>query len=68
MSPIDYTKEMYGLVLFLDVKDPFIRGGDIAGSVVTIGPGVTRFKIGDRVRGLSRSASQQFLIVPDHLS
>lgn len=32
---------------------PTILGEDIAGEVIAIGPGVTRFKIGDRVAGLA---------------
>lgn len=31
------------------VETPFISGGDIAGVVAGIGPGVTRWKVGDRV-------------------
>ena len=35
--------------LFLPYKTPIINGHDMAGTVVKVGPGVTKFKIGDQV-------------------
>ena len=36
---------------------PGILGGDVAGEVVALGPGVTGFEVGDRVTGLSFTGS-----------
>ncbi|MGO8477580.1 alcohol dehydrogenase catalytic domain-containing protein, partial [Rhizobium ruizarguesonis] len=35
--------------LILPYRPPFILGHDVAGTVVKIGPGVRRFKVGDEV-------------------
>lgn len=37
-----------------DPDEPMILGWDIAGEVVSLGPGVTRFAVGDRVFGMPR--------------
>lgn len=36
---------------FLPLKYPHVLGSDVAGTIVKIGSGVTRFKVGDRVIG-----------------
>ncbi len=51
INPLDYLKRDMGEMLFSWIKYPFVLGEDVAGEVVEIGPGVTRFKIGDRVVG-----------------
>ena len=49
VNPID-TYVRGGLVA-ADLPSPFIPGSDLAGVVEAVGPGVTRFKPGDRVWG-----------------
>lgn len=49
VNPVDWKIRRGDLRMFLRIKFPYIPGGDIAGEVVAIGPGVTRFKPGDEV-------------------
>lgn len=35
----------------IPVQYPYIWGSDVAGEIVRVGEGVTRFKAGDRVMG-----------------
>ncbi|RMD39278.1 hypothetical protein DV735_g5850, partial [Chaetothyriales sp. CBS 134920] len=49
VNPIDWAKQQIGDVLLGYIKYPCILGGDVAGTVVDVGPGVQRFGLGDRV-------------------
>jgi len=49
INPIDWVIQVAGDMAFSWIRLPFILGSDLAGDVVEIGVGVTRFKIGDRV-------------------
>ncbi len=49
INPIDWIKQCAGNFLFSWIKYPFVLGSDLAGEVVQVGTGVTRFEIGDRV-------------------
>ena len=46
-------------MMFSWLKYPFILGLDVAGEVVEVGPGVTRFRVHDRVVGHANATDQQ---------
>lgn len=51
INPVDWIIPDMGKFMFSWLQYPCILGFDNAGEVVEIGPGVTRFKVGDRVLG-----------------
>jgi NADPH:quinone reductase-like Zn-dependent oxidoreductase len=58
INPVDWVKQLIGDLMFTWIKYPAILGCDVAGQVVEVGPGVTRFKVGDRVVGQALGTSQ----------
>jgi len=58
INPIDCLKQEHPGMVFGYIKLPFVIGSDVAGEVVQVGPGVTRFKVGDRVVGQARGVLQ----------
>jgi NADPH:quinone reductase-like Zn-dependent oxidoreductase len=49
VNPVDWKIRRGDLRMVLRVGFPYIPGGDVAGEVVDVGAGVTRFRPGDRV-------------------
>lgn len=79
INPVDWFKQYAGNLLLSWIKYPFVLGGDLAGEVVEVGKGVTRFRVGDRVLGhavgmdgernrSSEGAFQQYTVVRDNLA
>lgn len=78
INPVDYFKQDMGEFLFSWIKYPTILGEDVAGEVVEVGAGVTRFKVGDRVVGhalgmekernrAAECAFQNYVVLLDHM-
>lgn len=75
INPLDWLLQDYALLPWLSY--PAILGSDIAGTIVAVGSGVQRLKVGDRVLGQavgttvnekSQGAFQQYTIVLEHLT
>lgn len=58
INPIDRLKQEKGNFLYSWLKYPAILGIDLAGEVVEVGKGVTRFKVGDRVLGFANGVDK----------
>jgi NADPH:quinone reductase-like Zn-dependent oxidoreductase len=73
INPVDWAIQARGNEYFTSIKYPYIGGSDAAGEIVEIGGSVTRFKVGDRVVGmtlclLEQGAFQEYPILQDHLA
>lgn len=79
INPIDWLTPLIGDIAFPWIKYPFILGSDVAGEVVEVGAGVTRFAVGDRVLGhavgvdksrnsAAEGAFQKFTVLLDHMT
>ncbi len=49
INPLDWILQLVGYVIFRWIDYPFVLGADLAGEVVEVGAGVSRFRVGDRV-------------------
>ncbi|KUJ14570.1 putative alcohol dehydrogenase [Mollisia scopiformis] len=79
INPLEWLIQERGNIMFGWLKYPFVLGADNAGEVVEVGPGVTRFKIGDRVLGHCAGTSepindsaqggfQEYTVLLEHMS
>ncbi|TWV29533.1 NADP-dependent oxidoreductase [Streptomyces misionensis] len=51
VNPLDWKVRSGAAASFLPVEFPVVPGGDVAGVVDAVGPGVTEFAVGDEVLG-----------------
>lgn len=56
VNPVDYSA--------LGARDGNIPGFDVSGTIDAVGPGVTRFKVGDAVLARGRAGYAQYAIAP----
>lgn len=59
INPFDWVLLYQAGLLAGHLKYPMVLGTDVAGTVVEVGAGVTRFKVGDRVAGNAVSAGKE---------
>jgi NADPH:quinone reductase-like Zn-dependent oxidoreductase len=62
INPIDWKQRSGALKAMMPLEFPVVLGRDASGEVVEVGPGVTAFKIGDRVMGRVSGSYAQFLV------
>jgi NADPH:quinone reductase-like Zn-dependent oxidoreductase len=78
INPIDRMKQEKGNFIYGWLKYPALLGIDLAGEVVEVGEGVTRFGVGDRVLGFANGvdkarnkhaecAFQLYTVLPENL-
>ena len=78
VGPFERLIRTVGDIIAPWIAYPAIVGADVAGEVVAIGPGVTRFRPGDRVLGFARGgekgcgpaegAFQTFVVLNEHVT
>jgi len=49
VNPLDSKIRDGDFKIFLPYRPPFVLGHDVAGTVIKVGPGVGRFKVGDEI-------------------
>lgn len=60
INPVDWMIQLHGTALMYNwLRYPAVLGYDLAGTVVEVGPKVSRFKVGDRVVGQAVGPDQQ---------
>jgi NADPH:quinone reductase-like Zn-dependent oxidoreductase len=79
VNPLEWILQLAGNVIYPWIKYPFVMGSDVAGEVVEVGDGVTRFVVGDRVlahavgtdkdsNSSARGAFQQYTVVLERMA
>jgi NADPH:quinone reductase-like Zn-dependent oxidoreductase len=79
INPVQCYKQLLGNALLSYIRYPCILGGDVAGTVVEVGPGVQRFRPGDRVVAAAlaiaeasndpaEGAFQHYTVVREHMA
>lgn len=58
VNPVDAVGGLFRHLVYPKLRFPAVLGSDVAGTVVAIGPGVERFRVGDRVVGHAAGQEQ----------
>jgi NADPH:quinone reductase-like Zn-dependent oxidoreductase len=64
INPIDWKLRSGALQAYMSLELPAILGRDASGEVVELGPGVTAFKVGDRVLGRVNATYAELVVGP----
>jgi len=64
LNPIDWKLRSGDYKAFMPVQFPFVPGVDVSGRVVELGPGVTQFKLDERVLGFVKRGYAEFVTAP----
>jgi NADPH:quinone reductase-like Zn-dependent oxidoreductase len=64
LNPIDWKLRSGDYKAFMPIEFPFVPGVDVSGRVVELGPGVTQFKVDDRVLGFVKRGYAEFVTAP----
>ena len=62
LNPVDWKLRTGALQKMMPLVLPAVLGRDVSGEVVELGPGVTTFKVGDRVMGLVMGAYAELVV------
>ena len=65
LNPIDWKLRSGDYKAFMPIHFPFVPGVDVSGRVVELGPGVTQFKVDDRVLGFVKRGYAEFVTAPE---
>jgi NADPH:quinone reductase-like Zn-dependent oxidoreductase len=65
INPVDYKLRSGALKTMMPLDLPAVLGRDASGTVVEVGAGVTRFKVGDRVLGLVMGAYAERVVAKE---
>ncbi|WP_338866733.1 NADP-dependent oxidoreductase [Myxococcus stipitatus] len=64
INPVDWKIRRGDMKSVLALKLPAMTGRDVSGEVIEVGPGVTAFKVGDRVMGLVNGGYAEQVVAP----
>jgi len=65
VNPIDFKIRSGMMQAHAQLRFPLILGRDAAGTVKELGPGISKFKVGDRVMALTNSAYAQLAVIKE---
>jgi NADPH:quinone reductase-like Zn-dependent oxidoreductase len=66
VNPVDWKIRAGYLKEFVPLQMPAILGKDVAGEVEAVGPGVSRFREGDEVYGITKVAYAEFVVAQEN--
>jgi NADPH:quinone reductase-like Zn-dependent oxidoreductase len=64
INPVDWKQRSGAIAKYMPLDLPAVLGRDASGEVVEIGPGVTAFKVGDRVLGRVTGGYAELVVAP----